>query len=93
MDEIRFTHNEPASRYELWVGDRLGSFLEYRRRDDRMILVHTETEPAMEGRGLGTRVVHDALEDIRAAGLTVKPYCPFVRTYIEAHPEYADLVA
>jgi predicted GNAT family acetyltransferase len=93
MDEIRFTHNEPASRYELWVGDRLGSFLDYKRRNDLMILVHTETEPEMEGEGLGTRLVHDALEEIRAAGLTVKPYCPFVRAYIDEHPEYAALVA
>ena len=29
----------------------------------------------------------------RERGLTVLPYCSFVRHYIQQHPEYVDLVA
>ena len=33
-----------------------------------------------------------ALDDVRSRGLRVVPICPFVRTYLQHHPEYEDLV-
>jgi predicted GNAT family acetyltransferase len=36
--------------------------------------------------------VRTALSNARAEGLAVRPFCPFVRSYIAAHPEYVDLV-
>jgi predicted GNAT family acetyltransferase len=43
--------------------------------------------------GLGSRLVRAALDDVRGKGLQVVPLCPFVRGWIERHPDYADLVA
>ena len=34
-----------------------------------------------------------ALDDVRASGRSLVPRCPFIRAYIERHPEYADLVS
>jgi len=56
------------------------------------VLVHTDIEPSLEGRGLGAVLVRGALEDIRSRGERVVPFCPFVRAYVRRHPEYADLV-
>jgi uncharacterized protein len=79
--------NRDELRYELLLdGDVVGEIL-YRLRPDAVALVHTEVEPKFEGRGLGTE-----LDDIRARGEHVIPICPFVRAYIRAHPEYAELV-
>ena len=58
-----------------------------------IVLVHTEVAPAVEGRGVGSRLVSAALDDIRARGLRLVPICPFVRAYLGRHPEYADLLA
>src|SRR5436309_4836793 len=55
-------------------------------------LIHTEIDPAFEGRGLGTRLIAGALDDIRARGLELIPTCPFVRAYLRRHPEQRDLV-
>jgi predicted GNAT family acetyltransferase len=55
--------------------------------------VHTEVILAVEGKHVGSRLVQQALDDIRGRGLGVVPMCPFVRAYIERHPEYADLVS
>jgi predicted GNAT family acetyltransferase len=82
-----------ASRYELRLGDRVVGFLEYRRRDGRLVLLHTEIDEECEGRGFGSRLAAGALEDIRLQGLEVTPLCPFVSRYIELHPELQDLVA
>ena len=49
--------------------------------------------PALEGRGIGSRLVRAALEKVRAEGLKVVALCPFVKAYIEKHPEEQDLLA
>jgi predicted GNAT family acetyltransferase len=54
--------------------------------------VHTDVEPAYEGHGVGAELVKGALEDLRARGKKVRPFCPYVRAYIERHDEYRDLV-
>jgi uncharacterized protein len=81
------------SRYELRLGDRRVGFANYRLRDDRIVLTHTEIDEECEGRGFGSRLVAGALEDVRRKGLQVTPLCPFVARYIELHPELGDLVA
>jgi predicted GNAT family acetyltransferase len=82
-----------ASRYELHLGDRVIGFADYRLRDDRLVLRHTEIDEECEGRGFGSRLAAGVLEDIRRKGLEVTPLCPFIARYIELHPEYHDLVA
>ena len=56
-------------------------------------LRHTEIDPSVGGRGLGSALVRFALDDARARGLTVIPRCPFVAAFIVRHPEYEELVA
>jgi predicted GNAT family acetyltransferase len=58
-----------------------------------VLLVHTEIDPALEGQGLGDRLVAGALDDLRAHGRKLVPLCPFVRAYLRRHPDQADLVA
>jgi predicted GNAT family acetyltransferase len=65
----------------------------YVRHDDRVVITHTVVDDAFEGRGVGSALARSALDAIRAEGLTVDPQCPFVRSWIERHPDYADLVA
>ena len=92
-DAFRIVDNVDERRYEAWLGDRLAGFVTYRRLPGRTILIHTETDPAFQGRGIGSRLAAGALDDIRAKGLLVTPRCPFVREFIERKPAYADLVA
>ena len=82
-----------ASRYELRDGDRMIGEAAYRRRNGRIAFTHTEVDEALEGRGLGSRLVATALDDARREGLEVVPLCPFVAAYIHRHPEYQDIVA
>jgi hypothetical protein len=55
-------------------------------------LVHTEVDPAHEGRGLAGELVEGALRDLHERGLRVIPVCPYVRAWIRDHPEQAALV-
>ena len=80
-------------QYVLLVGDRQAGVLRYGRKDGRLVFHHTEVDQTVEGHGLGSTLVAGALDDVRAQGLTIVPLCPFVRKYLQRHPEYADLVA
>jgi predicted GNAT family acetyltransferase len=80
------------SRYELRDGDRLLGVAAYQRRGNQVVFTHTEVDDSSEHSGLGSRLVRGALDDVRRAGGTVVPLCPFVRGWIERHPEYRDLV-
>lgn len=90
--EPQVADNPEASRFEVTVGGALAGFADYRLRGDTISFTHTEIDPDWGGRGLGSVLVRAALDAARDTGLSVLPYCPFVRKYIERHPEYLDLV-
>ena len=84
--------NPRQSRYEIAVEGEPAGFVAYDERDGVYGLTHTEIDPRFEGRGVGSQLVRGALDDLRARGAAVLPFCTFVRGYIEKHPEYLDLV-
>jgi predicted GNAT family acetyltransferase len=79
-------------RFELEVDGEIVGFVQYRRRPGAVAFLHTEIDPGHEGSGLGSVLVAGALDEVRRTGGHVLPLCPFVRSFIERHPEYLDLV-
>ena len=84
--------NPAQLRYELLDGETVIGEIRYRLEPGAVALVHTEVDPAYEGRGLGSQLVEGMFSDLRARGLRVIPVCPFVRAWLERHPEQADIV-
>lgn len=66
--------------------------LEYHRRGDRLSLLHTGVPASLEGRGIGSALVGAAVEFAAEEGLTVVPYCPFAKGWLEHHPGVAASV-
>jgi uncharacterized protein len=82
-----------AGRYELHGDGRLLGYASYRVTGGRAMVPHVEVDRALEGRGLGGRLVQGMLDDLRRRDLKVTPMCPFAAAWIRRHPEYQDLVA
>jgi predicted GNAT family acetyltransferase len=91
--DIEFVDATDLHRFELRSGDELLGFIRYHLRDGVITMIHTEVDPAHGGHGYAARLAQGALDDARERGLAVMPSCPYVASYIEKHPEYADLVA
>ncbi|MBB5801726.1 putative GNAT family acetyltransferase [Saccharothrix ecbatanensis] len=88
MTDVSVSDNPDQFRYEVRLDGELGGFAEYKLADG--VVTFTHTEVAIEGKGLGSKLVRHALEDVRAKGLTVVAQCPFVRGYLEKHPELIE---
>ncbi|ADL45778.1 MULTISPECIES: GNAT family N-acetyltransferase [Micromonospora] len=85
--------NTAKRRFEILVDDALAGFTAYTLRGETLVFTHTEVDDQFQGQGVGAALVRGALDQVRARGGRIVPQCPFVASFIERHPEYADLVA
>jgi predicted GNAT family acetyltransferase len=88
-EEVR--DNKNLRRYEMAVGDAV-VFLAYEREGDRITFTHTEVPAALPGRGVGSGLVHTALDAARREHLRVLPRCEFVASFLRHHAAYQDMV-
>jgi predicted GNAT family acetyltransferase len=89
---VRVVDVPERSRFEVLVDGEIAGFAEYHRRPRVIAFVHTSIDPRFEGRGLASDLIRAALSAARSEGLSVMPFCPFVRGYIARHREYVELV-
>jgi predicted GNAT family acetyltransferase len=83
--------NTERQRFEL-DADGHTAFSTYKRADGVLTILHTEVPKELEGRGIGSALIRGVLDIARKAGLKVVTLCPFAKSYIERHPEFADLL-
>jgi uncharacterized protein len=79
-------------RYEVSVDGEVVGFTAYRARPGLIAFLHTDVDERFQGRGIGDQLIRFALEDARARGLAVLPFCPFVKAFIERHRDFEALV-
>jgi uncharacterized protein len=84
-------NNRTEHRYELAV-DGYTAATYYEIADGVITFVHTEVPPELGGKGIGSRLIKGALDQVRAEGLKVIAQCPFVKTFIDKNAAYQDLL-
>jgi uncharacterized protein len=89
MSDVR--NNREAGRFELEVDGHL-AHADYRQEGEVTVFTHTVVPAALQGQGIGSRLVAGALAQVRAEGGKVRPLCTFVARYIAGHPEWRNLV-
>jgi hypothetical protein len=90
---VEIADNPAESRFEISVDGALAGFANYRDGHAGRAFTHTEVAAEYEGMGLASQLIRFALDEARSAGRKVLPFCPFVRSFIEHHADYLDLVA
>jgi len=83
--------NKDKKQYEFHLDDDLAR-IEYIKAQGKIFLTHTEVPAKFEGKGIGSALVKQVLDDIQQKGLELVPLCPFVAAYINRHPEYNVLI-
>lgn len=90
--EFTVQDNTNTGSYDAVADNRVVGMIVYRRYDTRIVFTHTIVDNDYRGKGIATRLVAGALEDVAAKGLTLTNYCTFVADYIADHPTYKTLL-
>ncbi|HVW83660.1 MAG TPA: GNAT family N-acetyltransferase [Bryobacteraceae bacterium] len=91
MADQQVRHNEAAHRFEAGAPPHLAR-LDYRLKGESVDMIHTEVPDEYQGQGLAGELASAALTWARESGRKVVASCPYVKSYIKKHPEFADLL-
>jgi predicted GNAT family acetyltransferase len=87
LENLLLKNNVDKQRFELQV-DKETAYIEYKRKGDRIFLIHTEIPAALKGTAAGPALVEKAFLNIEENKQKLIPYCPFVRAYLKRHPQW-----
>ena len=84
--------NKAQKRFEIHIDDQV-AFEEYdffttSTGEEGIEYKHTLVPESLSGRGISGYLVKTILDNAAAKNLRVKPTCPYVKSYIDKHPEY-----
>jgi predicted GNAT family acetyltransferase len=80
------------NRYQAEIGTEVAGFVDYRRHAGRLVLLHTEVPSEFGGRGIAAQLARHILDQAIATETRVLVDCPFIRSFVERHPEYLRIV-
>ncbi|MGO4298579.1 GNAT family N-acetyltransferase [Leifsonia sp. RAF41] len=85
--------NQPEqSRYALLQDGELIGVAEYDVNDEAIVFTHTEVDEAKREKGMASTLIRAALDDVRDnSDRRVIAACPYVRSWLSEHPDYANL--
>ncbi|PWK75365.1 hypothetical protein LX99_03859 [Mucilaginibacter oryzae] len=91
-EDIPLIDNEAIHNFEFTV-DGHRAFIDYKRKDDKIYLIHTEVPVELEGKGVASAMVEKAFNYIEEKHLKLIPLCVYVVGYLKRHPEWARILA
>jgi uncharacterized protein len=91
--ELTVRDNAKSHMYEALIdGEVIGTITYMPMTPQHIVFISTVIDPRLRGRGIGALLVKAALDDVRTKGAAISSQCWFVDEFIDAYPEYADLV-
>ncbi|MFC3499775.1 GNAT family N-acetyltransferase [Micromonospora krabiensis] len=91
-EDLVIANNRAGGIYEATIGGRTAAGLVYREVGSRVILLATSVLPEFRGKGVGARLIGGVLDELRMQGKTATVTCPFATAFVNAHPEWADVL-
>ena len=92
MTNVAVVHRPAESRWEAMSGEEVVGHLSYDTIGSTVDLHHTLVDPAHRNKGVADRLVEEAVREIRAEKMNLRPTCSYVRAWMEQHPEHQDLL-
>lgn len=89
---LAITDNTETGIYEATIEGRIAARLVYNRAGNHVTLTATSVLPEFRGKGLAAQLTAHVLDELRKHGRTATITCPFAMAFVNAHPEYADVL-
>lgn len=90
--EIPLVNNEAIHNFELHI-DGYRAFIDYRLRDGKAYLVHTEVPAELQGKGVAEVIVEKTLRYLEERDMRIVPLCQYVQVFLKRHPDWNRIVA
>lgn len=91
--QIEHQIQESKGAFRSLDGEVVAGELTYSRAGDtRIILDHTEVNPAYNGKGVGKALVMAAVDFARQNAISILPLCPFAKAMFDRIPEIRDVL-
>jgi len=91
-DQLPLVNNQATQCFEMLIdGER--AFIDYKKRGETYLLVHTEVPKDLRGQGIAAILVEKIFRYLEAKNLKMIPYCAYVQAYLKKHPEWHRLIA
>lgn len=85
--EYTVINNKDKQRFELHL-DGKTAYVQYKMIEGGVSYLSTVVPPEFRGKGVAGILVKHVLDDAAANNLKVEPICPYIKSYIDKHPEY-----
>ncbi|MEM9042853.1 MAG: GNAT family N-acetyltransferase [Actinomycetota bacterium] len=80
------------SQFEIHVDGEQVGLASYSLNGDVVTIPHVETFPEHRGNGYAERLMDGVIADLRITGRSLRPLCPFARSYVDERPDTRDVV-
>ena len=92
FEAIPLVKNADKQQFEITIEGHK-ALIVYSEKPGIITLIHTEVEPALEGKGAATAVIEKTLNYLEQNKYQLVPRCPLVFAYIKKHPEWKRIVS
>lgn len=92
LGDLTITENSDVGIYEATRDGITVAGVTYSRTGDRVTLLATSVFPEFRGQGIAGALLGGVLDKLLAEGATATLSCPFATEFVNAHPEYAEVI-
>ncbi len=90
--EIKQENIGNKGRFYINEGDNTLAEMDYKFTDkDTLLIIHTEVDESLAGKGVGRHLVAAAVEYARKNSFVIKATCSFAKEVLDSTPEFADV--
>lgn len=91
--EVQHSESESKGSYFIKEEDvKIAEMTYSKAGSDRIIIDHTDVDPAYKGKGLGEMLVRKSVDDARTKCISIVPLCPFARSVFNKNEELKDVL-
>jgi predicted GNAT family acetyltransferase len=90
--DLMIVNDGKVGVYAATAGGQQVGGLTYNDAGGRVVLVAVSILPQFRNQGAATKLIRHVLDDLRTQGKKATVLCPIVRTFIDKHAEYQDVV-
>lgn len=91
--QIEHNNSEGRGIFIAKDGGKKAGEMTYSRKENNIIIEHTEVNPEFQGQGIGKKLIKKSVEYAREHSLKIVPECSYAKKVLERSSEYEDVLA